>query len=60
MARRLKKLPTPALYKLNKDPNIKVCKYDKGNGIAIVNTEDYYGKLDEIVNDKSKFVELKE
>ena len=25
-----------------------------------MNTEDYYGKLDEIVNDKSKFAELKE
>ena len=46
------------LYKLSKDPNIRVCKYDKGNGIAVMNTEDYFGKLDEIVNDKSKFVEL--
>ena len=47
-------------YKLSKDPNIRVCKYDKGNGIAVMNTEDYHGKLDEIVNDKSNFVELKE
>ena len=47
-------------YKLSKDPNIRVCKHDKRNGIAVMNTEDYYGKLDKIVNDKSKFVEPKE
>ena len=40
------------LYKLSKDPNIRVCNYGKGNGIAVMNTKDYYGKLDEIVNDK--------
>ena len=48
------------LYKLSKNRNIRVCKYDKGNGIAVMNTEDYYGKRDEIVNYKSKFVEFKE
>ena len=48
------------VYRLSKDPNIRVCKYDKGNGIAVMNTEDYYGKRDEIINDISKFVELKE
>ena len=28
------------LYKLSKDPNIRVCKYDKGNGMTVMNTED--------------------
>ena len=31
---------------------------DKGNGVAILNSTDYYEKLDKIVNDRSTFVEL--
>ena len=47
------------LRKLAQDSTIKICKLDKGNGIAILKTEDYYNKLDKIVNDTSKFMEVK-
>jgi len=43
------------LEKLANDSSIKVCKFDKGNGIAILNTNDYNAKLDAIVKDSSKF-----
>jgi len=46
------------LSKLSKDPRIKICRFDKGNGVAVFNTEDYYAKLDKIICDKSKFVEI--
>ena len=48
------------LNKLSQDSKIKVglCLYDKGNGVAILNSTNYYEKLDKIVNDRSKFVEL--
>ena len=48
------------LNNLSKDPNIKVCRYGKGNDVAIINTEDCHSKLDKLVKDKSKFMELKE
>ena len=35
-----------------------MCKFDKGKGVALLNSEDYYAKLDVIVNDASKFVEI--
>ena len=43
------------LNSLKKDKSIKVCKLDKGNGVAIMQTEDYYRKLDKIVLDGTKF-----
>ena len=46
------------LHKLSMDASIKVCKFDKGNGIAILESDDYYRKLDKIVDDKSKFLEI--
>ena len=46
------------LKTLKSDSSIKVCSFDKGSGIVIVNTEDYYEKLDHIVLDKSKFQEI--
>jgi len=36
-------------------PSIKVCKVDKGNGVSILNINDYNAKLDAIVGDSSKF-----
>ena len=36
----------------------KICKYDKGNGVAILNSCDYYRKLDNIIDDKTKFIEI--
>ena len=46
------------LTNLKKDKSIKVCSYDKGNGIVIVNSKDYYEKLDTIILDDSKFKEV--
>ena len=45
--------------KLRKNTDIKICSFDKGNGIVIVNTSEYYEKLDCIVSDTSKFAEIK-
>ncbi len=47
------------LRDLANDESIKICKYDKGNGVVILNTTDYFKKLDEIVLDKEKFSEVK-
>ena len=38
---------------------IKVCKYDKGNGVVVLNCIDYFDKLDIIILDQSKFEEIK-
>ena len=46
------------LSDLRSDESIKVCSFDKGNGIVILNSQDYYSKLDSIINDTSKFVEI--
>ena len=47
------------LSKLSQDSTNKVCRFDKANGVAILNSKDYYEKLEKIVNDQSKFTELK-
>ena len=46
------------LIKLKKDQSIKVCAFDKGNGIVIMNSKDYFDKLDKIIYDTSKFQEI--
>ena len=43
---------------LSANKEIKVCKYDKGNGVVVLNCIDYFNKLDTIVLDKSKFEEI--
>ena len=43
------------LENLAKDTTIKICKFARGNGLAILNTNDYNAKLDAIIGDKSKF-----
>ena len=43
------------LQSLSRDKSIKVCSFDKGNGLVILNSSDYYKKLDAIVNDATKF-----
>ena len=43
------------LASLAKDKSIKLCSFDKGSGLVILNADDYYHKLDAIVNDESKF-----
>jgi len=56
---RLNKTLHGVLNGLRKDKSIKVCSYDKGNGVVILDTDEYNKKLDEIVLDKSKFQEVK-
>ena len=46
------------LGNLKKDTSIKVCKFDKGNGTVILDSDDYFKKLDKIVLDKTKFKEI--
>ena len=46
------------LINLKKDQSIKVCAFDKGNGIVIMNSKDYFDKLDKIIYDTSKFQEI--
>ena len=46
------------LVRLAQDPSIKICKFDKGNGVAIFSAKDYYDKLDKVILDKSKFEEI--
>ena len=45
---------------MSNDSSIEVCKFGKGNGGAILKSEDYYSKLDKIVNDNIKFVEIRQ
>ena len=46
------------LRKLKCNTAIQVCRYDKGKGVAILNKEDYYKKLDKIVLDSKKFMKI--
>ena len=48
------------LRNLRNDSSIKICSFDKGNGVIIMNSLDYYKKLDDIVLDKNKFKEIKQ
>ena len=47
------------LRSLSDNSDIKICKFDKGKGVAILNSNDCISKLNSIVNDKSKFIEVK-
>ena len=46
------------LRKLAKDKEICICSYDKGTGVVVMDRNDYYHKLDAIISDSSKFVEI--
>ena len=46
------------LRALSFNKKIKICKYDKGNGVVVLNCVDYFNKLDTIVLDKDKFEEI--
>ena len=46
------------LRRLSANKEIKVCRYDKGNGVVVLNCKDYFDKLDTIVLDKEKFEEI--
>jgi hypothetical protein len=43
------------LNSLRKNDSIKILNFDKGNGVVILNSVDYFNKLDSIVKDSSKF-----
>ena len=46
------------LKKLGDNSRIKVCKFDKEKGVVILDSHDYYAKLNCIINDSSKFHEI--
>ena len=46
------------LKNLADDTSIMICKFDKGHGVSILNINDYFEKLDSIINDHSKFREV--
>ena len=46
------------LGRLSRRTDIKVCKMDKGVGVVIMNSDDYYTKLDSVVSDNSRFERL--
>ena len=47
------------LRSLSHNSDIKICRFDKSKGVAILNSNDYISKLNSIVNDKSKFTAVK-
>ena len=47
-----------SLSSLSNDDTIKVCKFDKGTGVCVLNSCDYFAKLDIIINDHSKFEKI--
>ena len=46
------------LKNLSKNDKIKIANFDKGNGIVILDSDDYVSKLDKIVSDQSKFTKI--
>ena len=40
---------------MGQDSTVKLCSFYKGNGLVILDSTDYYSKLDQIVGDESKF-----
>ena len=47
------------LTNLAKDDSIAICKFDKGNGVVILDKDDYNSKCLDILSDTSKFQKLK-
>ena len=43
------------LRNLAKDDSIIICRPDKGNGVVILNKDDYLNKMSTILNDRTKF-----
>ena len=46
------------LNKIQKDNEIRICHYDKGRGVAILNKNHYYSKLNTIIKDQTKFAKV--
>ena len=53
-----KKEDLDIIKKLAKNNNIVICKPDKGKGIVILNKRDYVTKMEQILEDHSKFLEI--
>ena len=47
-----------ALNSLHSNENIVITKPDKGSGVVILNNNDFIDKMQEILDDRSKFVKL--
>ena len=48
-----------AISDISQNKDIVCVNYDKGNGICVMNTDNYLTKLDSIVNDTDKFSKVK-
>ena len=46
------------LKRLASDKSIRICKFDKGTGVCILNSTAYTNKLQSIISDTSKFQEV--
>ena len=46
------------LLDLKNDKSIKLCKFDNGNGVLIINDYDYYAKLNYLILNVKKFTEI--
>ena len=55
---RINKRTNNIIRKLKNNNSIEICPFDKGQGIAILDSEDYFDKVKAIVNDTDKFVKL--
>ena len=47
------------LKTLKEDTSIRVCKFDKGNGVLIIDSDEYLKEMEKIIMDTSKFQEVK-
>ena len=56
----IKREDIETLKKLGKNRDLKICKPDKGNGVVIMNSNDYFQKMNTILNDNTKFRKCKE
>ena len=46
------------LLDLKNDKSIKLCKFDKGNGVLIINDYDYDAKHDDLILNENQFTEI--
>ena len=46
------------LSALSSNKSIKLCPYDKGNGIVIIDSSNYVSKVNQLLQDEQKFLKL--
>ena len=46
------------LRNLSRDKSIRICSYDKGTGVVVMDSVDYYNKLSDILKADSKFKKI--